>query len=208
MNNNNSLLIARMQQPDFYPHAVIENIKLIQTHASYVFLTGEYAYKVKKNVNYGFLNYSTLAKRKHFIEAELQLNKKIAPELYLEVIPISDRNGKYILGSSDNIVEYALKMRAFPQEDLFSNLLKKGKLSSNDLTELGKIVAHFHNNAKTNRYISSFGTVEKINIAFQENYKQSEKYIGNVQTKEQFESQPKAIQILFLPRDKTYSQIG
>ncbi len=90
MNNNNSLLIARMQQPDFYPHAVIENIKLIQTHASYVFLTGEYAYKVKKNVDYGFLNYSTLAKRKHFIEAELQLNKKIAPELYLEVIPISD----------------------------------------------------------------------------------------------------------------------
>ncbi|MCC0179272.1 AAA family ATPase [Waterburya agarophytonicola K14] len=179
-------LITQMQQSSFYPHAVAENIELIQTHASYIFLTGEYAYKVKKNVNYGFLNYSTLAKRKHFIEAELQLNKKIAPELYLEVVPISDRNSKFILGDSDNIVEYALKMRAFPQEDLFSNLLKERKLSGNDLVELGKIVAHFHNNAKTNRYISSFGTVEKINIAFQENYRQSEKYIDNVQTKEQF----------------------
>lgn len=186
MTRNDNRLITRMQQSSFYPHAVAKNIELIQTHASYIFLTGEYAYKVKKNVNYGFLNYSTLAKRKHFIEAELQLNRKISPELYLEVIPISDRDGEFMLDSSDNIVEYALKMRAFPQEDLFSNLVNEGKLSCDRLIELGKIVAQFHQSAETNEYISSFGTVEKINIAFQENYEQSEKYIGNVQTKEQF----------------------
>jgi uncharacterized protein len=186
MTKDNNQLITQMQQSSFYPHAVAKNIKLIQTHASYVFLTGEYAYKVKKKVNYGFLDYSTLAKRKYFIEAELQLNKKIAPEIYLEVMAIGDRDGKLILGSLDNIVEYALKMRAFPQENLFSNLLKEGKLEGDRFAELGKIVANFHQNADTNEYIHSFGTVNKISAAFSENYQQSEKYIGTVQTKEQF----------------------
>ena len=70
-----------MQQANFYPHTVAKKVKIIQTHASYLFLTGKYAYKIKKNVNFGFLDYSTLTKRKYCLEAELRLNKKIAPEL-------------------------------------------------------------------------------------------------------------------------------
>ena len=182
-----SKLIAQMQQPDLYPHAV-DNIELVQTHASIVFLTGDYAYKIKKSVDYGFLDYSTLDKRKHFIETELRLNKKVAPELYLEVIDISNIDNMLILDNSENIVEYALKMRQFPQESLFSNLLKAGKLSYDLLAELGKTVAQFHARAETNEYISSFGTVAKIKAAFIENYRQSQKYIGTVQTKEQFEA--------------------
>ena len=181
-------LITRMQQPDFYPHAVAKNIKLIQTHASFVFLTGEYAYKIKKSVNYGFLDYSTLDKRKYFLDAELRLNQKIAPELYLEVIPIGKVNARLVFNNSDNIVEYALKMRQFPQKDLFSNLLEADKLSCDRFTELGKIVAQFHACAETNEYISSFGTVDNISTAFTENYQQSQKYIGTVQTREQFKA--------------------
>ena len=179
-------LITQMQQSDFYPHTVQENIQLIQTHASYVFLTGKYAYKIKKNVNYGFLDYSSLDKRKYFLETELRLNKKIAPELYLEVVPISDCDHQLILNNSENVLEYTLKMRQFPQENLFSNLLEAGKLTCDRMMELGKIVAQFHNNTETNNYISSFGTVAKISNAFTENYQQSQKYIGTVQTEEQF----------------------
>ncbi len=178
-------LIDQMQQPDFYPHSVADQIELIQTHASYVFLTGKYVYKLKKSVNFGFLDYSTLAKRKHFLETELELNKKIASELYLEVIPICDRGNKFTLDDSGEIVEYALKMRQFPQENLFINLLKANKLSSDRFKELGKIVAQFHQNAETNDYIRSFGTIPKIRAAFDENYQQTQKYIGVVQTKEQ-----------------------
>ena len=187
-----SQLVSQMQQPDFYPHAV-EKIELVQTHASYVFLTGDFAYKVKKNVDFGFLNYSTLAKRKFFLETELRLNQKIAPELYLEVLPISDRHDRFILDSSENIVEYTLKMCQFPQENLFSNLLKTAKLKSDceasqrhRLVELGKVVARFHQAAACNDYISSFGTPSKIKVAFEENYQQSQKYIGIAQTQEQF----------------------
>ena len=180
-------LVFQMQQQDFYPHAVSDKIELVQTHASIIFLTGEYVYKIKKEVDFGFLDYSTLDKRKYFIELELALNHKIAPELYLEVLPISDRDNQLILNNSEQIVEYALKMRQFPQEDLFSNLLSAGKLNSDRFIELGRIVARFHQNAETNDYISSFGTVAKINAAFEENYQQSQKYIGVVQTQEQFE---------------------
>ena len=95
------------------------------------------------------------------------MNLKIAPKLYLEVLPISDRVGRFVLGNSDNIVEYVLKMRQFPQENLFSNLLATG-ISSDRLVELGKVVAQFHNRAKTNDYISSFGTVDRIQAAFAE----------------------------------------
>ena len=186
MTSNILQLTARMQQPDFYPHAVIKNIELVQTHASLVFLTGDYAYKVKKNVNYGFLDYSTLNKRKHFIETEFRLNKKIAPELYLEVVTINKIDNELIIGGSRNIVEYALKMRQFSQQNLFSNLLKADKLSATHFIELGKIVARFHADAETSDRISSFGTVAKINTAFIENYQQSQKYIGTVQTKKQF----------------------
>ena len=200
-----SQLVLQMQQPDFYPHAVVGKIEWIQTHASYVFLTGEYAYKIKKNVDFGFLNYSTLEKRKHFLETELKLNQKIAPELYLDVVSIGSQGDRFIFNSSDNIIEYALKMRQFPQENLFSNLLKADKLSFENLIKLGKVVAKFHADAKTNEYISSFGTVDKINAALIENYQQSQKYIGIVQTKEQFAA-TKAYTDTFLDRQKDLFQ--
>ena len=186
MDHNFKQIISRMQQPNFYPHAVNENIELIQTHASLIFLTGDYAYKVKKNVDYGFLDYSTLDKRKYFIEAELRLNKQIAPELYLEVATINSEKQELTLNGLGKIIEYALKMRQFPQENLFSNLVKTGKLNQNRFTELGRIVAQFHANTETSEYISSFGEANKIQTAIDENYQQSRKYIGTVQTQEQF----------------------
>lgn len=183
---NINCLISKMQQRDFYPHAVSEKIEVIQTHASYVLLTGNYAYKLKKEVDFGFLDYSTLAKRKHFLEVELQLNQKIAPELYLAVMPIGYHGDELALGASGEIVEYTLKMRQFSQANLFNNLLEAGQLSSDRMVELGKIVAQFHQTATTNDYISSFGTVAKIRAAFTENYQQTQRYIGKVQTEEQF----------------------
>lgn len=200
MTNHIPRLIARMQQPSFYTHAVNQKIELVQTHASLVFLTGEYAYKVKKSVNFGFLDYSTLDKRKHFIKTELRLNKKIAPQLYLEVVTIRSDNHELNLTGRGNIVEYALKMRQFPQKNLFSNLLKTGKLKGHYFRELGKIIARFHDCAETNDFISSFGTANKIQSAFTENYQQSQKYIGTIQTKEQFIATKAYTDTFFLER--------
>lgn len=89
--NNIAQLIVEMRQADFYPHNVVENIQLVQTHASYVFLTGKYVYKVKKSVNYGFLDYSTLAKRKYFLETELRLNQQIAQSFIYKLLRLANR---------------------------------------------------------------------------------------------------------------------
>jgi aminoglycoside phosphotransferase family enzyme len=104
-------LIQQMLQPGFYPHPVKEPIQLIQTHCSYVLLTGDFVYKLKKPVNFGFLNYSTLELRQNFCHEELRLNQRGAADLYLEVLPITQEGEKYQLGGSNEAVEYTLKMR-------------------------------------------------------------------------------------------------
>jgi aminoglycoside phosphotransferase family enzyme/predicted kinase len=180
-------LIEQMQRSNFYPHPVSEPIELIQTHISYVFLTGDYAYKVKKDVDLGFVDFSSLEKRQKFLLEEIRLNQKIAPDLYLEILPIAQQGDRFILGETTDPVEYVSKMRQFPQENLFDNLLERDRLSIELITELAKIVADFHKNTATNDYISNFGTVSVIKPAFDENYTQSQKYIGYVQTQQQLE---------------------
>ncbi|BAZ32590.1 hypothetical protein NIES4074_50960 [Cylindrospermum sp. NIES-4074] len=180
-------LIQQMLQPGFYPHAVTEPIQLIQTHVSYVLLTGDYAYKLKKPVNFGFLDYSSLEKRQHFCQEELRLNQRGAGELYLEVLPVTVTGEQYKLGGTGEAVEYALKMRQFPQESLFSSLFAQGKLNETLLEDLGRVVAQYHALAETNDYIRSFGEVPQVRASIDENYDQTEKYIGGPQTQLQFD---------------------
>ncbi|KOR37485.1 MULTISPECIES: AAA family ATPase [Planktothricoides] len=180
-------VIQQMLQPEFYPHPVPEPVKLIQTHVSFVLLAGAYAYKLKKPVNFGFLDFSTLAKRQHFCGEELRMNRRSAPDIYLEVLPITQTGDKYQLGGHGEPVEYTLKMRQFPQDALLINLFEAGKLNQTEMQELGKVVADFHRQTATNDYILKFGEVAQIRQAFDENYAQSEKYIGGPQTQAQFD---------------------
>ncbi|BAY95399.1 MULTISPECIES: bifunctional aminoglycoside phosphotransferase/ATP-binding protein [unclassified Tolypothrix] len=198
-------LIQQMLQPGFYPHAVSEPIQLIQTHVSYVLLTGDYVYKLKKPVNFGFLDYSTLEKRQHFCQEELRLNQRGAGELYLEVLPLTLESEQYHLGGTGEAVEYTLKMRQFPQEALFSSLFEQGKLNETHLEELGRIVAQYHAKTETNDYIRSFGEVPKVREAFDENYVQTEKYIGGPQTQEQFDETKAYTERFFAERGELFA---
>lgn len=180
-------LIKFMMQPEFYPHKVTEPIQLIQTHISYVLLTGDYVYKVKKPVNLGFLDFSTLNARRYFCQEELRLNHLLAPEIYLEVLPITQQDHNFILGGDGEPQEYTLKMRQFSQDALLSKMLKQGKLTPELIEQLGRIVAQVHLKATTNDYIRSFGDAQKIADAIAQNYQQSQKYIGSLQTQPQYE---------------------
>jgi aminoglycoside phosphotransferase family enzyme/predicted kinase len=180
-------LIQQMMQPGFYPHAVTEPIELIQTHISYVLLTGDYAYKLKKPVNFGFLDYSTLEKRHHFCQEELRLNQRGAAEIYLEVLPIVQQENQFQLNGVGEAVEYVVKMRQFPQNALFTDLYERGELTKELLERLAQELADFHTRAASNDYISSFGQVAKIRQAFDENYEQTQKYISGPQTQRQFD---------------------
>ena len=186
-------LIQQMLQPGFYPHGVTEPVQLIQTHASFVLLTGDYTYKLKKTVNFGFLDYSTLEKRQHFCTQELLLNRRTAPEIYLEVLPIVQIGDSFQFCSNlpaitpvEFAVEYVLKMREFPQDSLLLSLLERGLLTEQLIADLGSEVAKFHSTAISNTYIRTFGEVSKIRTAINNNYLISQKYIGGSQTQKQY----------------------
>ncbi|MFH7026077.1 MAG: AAA family ATPase [Heteroscytonema crispum UTEX LB 1556] len=198
-------LIEQMLQPGFYPHAVKEPIELIQTHVSYVLLTGDYAYKLKKPVNFGFLDYSTLEKRKHFCQEELRLNQRGAAELYLEVLPITLEGEQYHLEGTGEPAEYVLKMCQFPQETLLSSMFDQGKLNEIHLENLGRVVAQYHAKAEINDYIKSFGEVAKVRTAIDENYQQTSKYIGGPQTQVQFEETKRYTDNFFAERPELFA---
>jgi hypothetical protein len=194
-----------MLQPEFYPHPVQEPIQLIQTHVSYVLLTGELAYKVKKPVNFGFLDFSTLEKRHHFCNEELRLNRRGAAELYLEVLPITQTGDAFQLGGTGEAVEYVVKMRQFPQETLLSSMFERGDLTEELLTELAVAIAQFHSTAATSDYIRSFGEVANVRHAFDENYEQTEAYIGGPQTQKQFDETRVYTDRFFAERDALFT---
>ena len=197
-------LIQQMMQPGFYPHAVKEPIELIQTHVSSVLLTGDFAYKLKKPVNFGFLNFSTLELRQHFCAEEFRLNQRGASELYLEVLPITQTGEQFQLGGEGEPGEYVLKMRQFPQENLFITLFEQGKLTEGEMEELGRVVAQFHAQAQTNDYIRTFGEVAQIRAAIDENYHQTDGYIGRAQTQAQYDETKRFTDAFFAERQEVF----
>ncbi len=141
---NQGMLFDHLKNPKFYgPH--VTTVQLLQTHISYVALTGTYAYKVKKPVNFGFLDFSTLDKRKYYCEEELRLNKRLCPEMYLDVLPITKKDNALALDGDGTIVEYTLKMKEFPQECIMTNMLQQGKIREETIDHLIAILIDFYN---------------------------------------------------------------
>ncbi|MCQ4313996.1 AAA family ATPase [Pseudomonas stutzeri] len=136
-------LIAALQNPALYPHPV-EGFKVIETHISWVILTGTYAYKMKKPVDFGFLNFTDLAARKHFCEEELRLNQRMAPDLYLRVLPITGIVDAPVIGGSGEPIEYVLQMREFPQTQLMAEVQARGELTDAHIDALAEQIAQFH----------------------------------------------------------------
>ena len=162
-------LLEAMRHPAFYPHPANPDIQVIHTHISSVFLTGEFAYKIKKPVNFGFLDFTQLADRKHFCEEELRLNRRLAPALYLGVVAIAYKNGTYRLhqaNASDlpaaDVVEYAVKMRQFDTQQQLDQLLKVGSLSLVHIDTLALQIAQFHRDSECAASETPWGTPASV----------------------------------------------
>lgn len=143
INGDAALLVAALRDPAIYPHPV-RRVGLLETHISWVLLTGSYAYKIKKPVDLGFLNFTALAARRHFCEEELRLNRRLAPAIYLEVVPITGTMQRPLIGGDGPAIEYAVKMREFAQEALLDNALARGDVEPAMIEELGRTIAGFH----------------------------------------------------------------
>jgi uncharacterized protein len=178
-------IVEAMLNSETYPEPT-SKVELIQTHISFVFLTDQYVYKIKKPVNFGFLDFSTLDKRRSYCLKELQLNRRLCPEIYLEVVPIN-KSKTLKVGGSGETVEYALKMKRLPQERIMTQLLQEGKVDKKVIDEIAKIVAKFHSEAQTNAEISEFGGLKTVKTNWDENFAQTTKYIGQTITKNDYD---------------------
>jgi aminoglycoside phosphotransferase family enzyme/predicted kinase len=136
-------LVERLQSPESFPHAV-GALEVLETHISWVVLAGDYAYKIKKPVRLDFLDFSTLEQRRHYCEEELRLNRRTAPQLYLDVVAITQAAGVPVVGGAGVPVEYAVRMRRFAQEALLDRVAKAGALTPGLVEALARSVAGFH----------------------------------------------------------------
>jgi len=154
-------------------------IELTQTHISFVFLTRNFVYKVKKAVNLGFLDFTTLEKRRFFCEKELELNRRLCGDMYLEVVPINRTRSNIIkIKGKGKTIEYAVKMKRMPQEKMMNRLLEEKKVDNKLIDKIAKIIAEFHSKAETNKRISEFGSLAIIETNWKENFEQTREFVG------------------------------
>ena len=136
-------LIAALRDPASYPHPV-DGVEVIETHISWVLLAGAYAYKVKKPVRLPFLDFGTLAARRHYCEEELRLNMRTAPELYLEVVPIAQTTCGPAVSAPGEPIEYAVRMCRFASDALADDMARRGALGPAQIDAIAAALARFH----------------------------------------------------------------
>jgi len=169
-------VVEALMKPEAYDEDPGQ-IELVQTHISFVFLTKKFVYKVKKAVDFGFLDFTTLEKRRFFCNKELELNRRLCGDMYLEVVPINRSNAIKIRGEGET-VEYAVKMKRMPQEKMMTKLLEENKVDDRLVDRIAKIIADFHSKAETNSRISEFGSLAIIGTNWKENFEQTAEFVG------------------------------
>ena len=151
--------IQGMLSPNAYDHPA-GRIELRQTHISYVVFAGDLVYKVKKPLDLGFLDFSTLEKRRHFCEEEVRLNRRLCADTYLAVVPVVTRDGAIKVEAEGDVVDYAVKMRRLPEAGMMANLLPRDAVTPELLARLADRIADFHTTAERSDEIDRLGGLE------------------------------------------------
>ncbi|MFM9072123.1 MAG: AAA family ATPase [Cyanobium sp.] len=154
-------LISALLDPRAYPHPT-STVSLRETHISWVLLTGPFAYKIKKPVSLGFVDFSSAERRRHFCQEELRLNQRLAPEIYLDLVEIHGPAERATLRGEGPVIEVAVRMRQFEEEGLLSRALGTGLVSGEQLERFAKRLALFHGTAAVADPQGPFGTPEAV----------------------------------------------
>ena len=172
--------------PEIYPDHP-QAIKLIETHISLLFLTGNHVYKLKKPVDFGFLDFTSLEKRKFFCEQEVKLNRRLSPTIYLGVVRITQAGNQILLDGKGKLIEYAVKMKQIPEEFLMDKLLEEKRLTPQMIEAVSEKLVQFYFVAETNDLIKSFAEPDRVKQDTDENFEQTEKYIDVTIPREVYE---------------------
>jgi aminoglycoside phosphotransferase family enzyme len=172
-------LIQALLDPEAYPEPP-QHVELVQTQISYVFLAGDYVYKIKKPVDMGFLDYTTLEKRLYYCRKEIELNRRLCADAYLSVEPITKDKGRYVIGGKGEVQEYAVKMRRLPQDAMMDVLLKQNKVTPEMVVSVAGILVDFHKRAAASEEITRLGGIDAVIQNTSENFTQTDKYFNTI----------------------------
>jgi uncharacterized protein len=170
-------LIDALSRPAAYP-ARVARVVVHQTHISVVFLAGAFAYKIKKPVELGFLDFSTLEKRRHFCDEEVRLNRRLAPAVYRGVVPIVRVPGGVQMEGDGDVIEWAVKMERLPEEASLLWRVQRGEIQVDFMAALARKLAQFHAHAERGAHIATFGRFEVVAGNVRENFTQAAAYVG------------------------------
>ncbi len=179
-------LIDALLERGVFGHPV-DSIRVVETHISFVLLTGRYAYKIKKPVDLGFLDFSTLERRKHFCEEELRLNKRLAPDLYVDVVPICGSVDAPVLGGEDAPLEYCVRMRQFDTRQEIDRLLAEEAVTAPHFDRLAADLAAFHDAVDVAGPDSEFGDRASLRRQVMDNFDQCEPCRARLEVPQRFE---------------------
>lgn len=179
-------LIESLLDPASYP---VEKgpIELIQTHISYILLTPDAAYKIKKPVDFGFLDFTTLEKRRFFCEEEVRLNKRLAPGVYLGVVAVVEKDGRFEMEGTGEAAEYAVKMKRLSEDSLLESALKRDVVTGSTIKRVASVIAAFHAAAEAGERTAPFGSPALIKKNTDENFAQTAPFVGRAISKGLFE---------------------
>lgn len=167
--------ISQLLKPSLYPEAT-NNVTLVQTHISFLFLTDDYVYKIKKPVDLGFLNFTTLDRRRFYCEEEVRLNRRLCPDVYLGVVKIRESGAGLSFQGDGKIIEYAVKMRRLPEGRMLHRLLREDRVGEDDVRRISAKIAEFHKNAERNADIDRYGDISVIRHNWDENFRQAAEF--------------------------------
>jgi len=178
-------MIKDLMLPSAYPEFP-KKITIAQTHISTVFIGDEFVYKIKKPVNFDFLDFSTLKQRKFYCKKEVELNSRFSKDIYLDVYPVTFNGKKYAINGKGKIVDYAVKMKRLLDEDLMKSRFMKGTVTSEDIKRISKAIATFHKTSKRSKEIDEFGKLDVVKFNTDENFQQTAEFIQNSISEEQY----------------------
>jgi uncharacterized protein len=180
-------LIVFLESPASYPHRPTE-VCVIQTHISWVFIASPFVFKVKKPMNLGFLDFSTLEKRHYFCQREIELNRRLCPEIYLDAVPVYETDSGFSFKPPGKIVDYAVKMKELPHGCFLNELLEKNLVGEKEINRVISTLHRFYQAEIPTREIEQWGTPEKLKISTDENFTQVEPFVDKTISSAAFEA--------------------
>ncbi|WP_406815069.1 AAA family ATPase [Mycobacterium sp. M23085] len=170
-------IVADLLRPDAYDPPA-GDVRLHETHSSWVLLAGSYAYKLKKPVNLGFLDFTSIERRRADCEEELRLNRRFSPQIYLGVVEVTELDGRYRIGGEPGSGEPAVWMRRLPEEGMLAAKLARGDVDMRLARRIGRTLAKLHERAETGADIDAYGRPSSVIANWRENFDQVGPFVG------------------------------